>query len=313
MNPVATLLLAGDPVGAVALATDRLLAGDLAEDHLHRLRANVWIGRIDTTEADAAHLDADVPLHRVGLALHALCHGHPSRARLLLEGSPPEKPDDAVLYALTHAECSRASGDAAAALQHAGRAAMDAQGLDPRWEPAARLVLGRCLSTAGDLDLAAQVLQQAVGGFGRLLPGTVALAEALDARGQVERQRNNPVGALTWHRQALELWMQLGAATAPVANCSFQLAQALHRTGDLEGALETMEAAFLATHTALGPDHLDTWTTRFELGRLEVDAGDPFTGMPRMEAAHAEVLRRLGPQHPIVRSMRVYLGPSRER
>lgn len=311
MNPAAERLLAGDPVAAAELATAQLEQEERAEDRLHRLRAYVWIGRIEDARNDATHLDGEVPVHRVGLALAALSQGHPSRARLLLEGQPPTEPADSVLYALTHAECSRAAGDAAAALQLAGRGTMDAAGLDPRWEPAARLVLGRCLSTAGDLDLAAEVISQAVGGFRTLLPGTVALAEALDARAQVERQRNNPLGAVSLHREALELWLQLGPATAPVANCSFQLAQAQHRTGDLEGALETMEAAFLATHTALGADHLDTWTTRFELGRLEVDAGDPFTGMPRMEAAHAEIVRRLGPQHPIVRSMRVYLGPLR--
>lgn len=298
MVDAAELLLAGDPLGA--LDAD----GDGLRDRVHRVRALVWVGRI--TDAAAVELGQS-PFEQIGRSLVALSQGEPARARLCLLEGEPEQEEDRILHALTAAEATRAAGDPAMAMQHAGRAVQRAVDRDPRWGLVAELALTRCLAAAGDLTGALEVGRRNVAAFETQLPGTVLLAEAYDTQALLERQLARPAVAVRYHERALPLWRTLGEASNPVASCTFQLAQAIHRTGDFGEALAMMQQAFLLTHRCLGPDHLDTWTTRFELGRMEVDAGDPFAGLPRMEAAHTEVVRRLGAQHPVVRAMRRYL------
>lgn len=291
-------LLAGDPLGALPLCEDT------ERGRVERVRALVWIG--DVSGAERVHLGFS-PLEKIGHSVRALARGEPARSRLWLLDDEPESPDDQVLHAISSAESTRAAGDLATATQHAGRAVIQARGRDPRWGLYADLALTRCLHAAGDSAAAFEVGRQNLVAFRERLPGTVALAEALDVVALLHRQLGRPVLAVKHHREALALWRTLGNESVPVATCTFQLAQATHRTGDRDEALELMRLAFLLTTRCLGADHLDTWTTRFELGRLEVDAGDPFEGLPRMEAAFAEVSRRLGVQHPLVRSMKRYL------
>ncbi|MCA9569295.1 MAG: tetratricopeptide repeat protein, partial [Myxococcales bacterium] len=140
------------------------------------------------------------------------------------------------------------------------------------------------------------------------VPETVLVAEALDAAGSLARRLGDPARAVVLHRRALELWTaRLGPTAGPTGGCRYSLAQALHRTGDFLEALAAMQEAFLVTARTLGNDHLDTWITRFELGRMEVDVGELLDGFPRMEAARAEVARRLGDRHPVVRAMDRFL------
>jgi hypothetical protein len=58
---------------------------------------------------------------------------------------------------------------------------------------------------------------------------------------------------------------------------------------------------------ACGLDHTDTWVTRFELGRMVVDCGDPERGFVQMADAHVVVRARLGAHHPTVQAMAAWL------
>ena len=89
----------------------------------------------------------------------------------------------------------------------------------------------------------------------------------------------------------------------PVSACRHSLAQALHHTGDFAEARDEMARSLLGTAKSLGRDHVDTWITRFELARYDVDCGDMEDGFARMQAARDEVAKRLGAQHPAVRAM----------
>jgi hypothetical protein len=81
------------------------------------------------------------------------------------------------------------------------------------------------------------------------------------------------------------------------------MAQALHRTGDFFGARQEMAEALRVTVRNFGPDHVDSWITRFELGRFEVDTGEVEEGFHRMQEARKVVTGHLGKQHPVVVAM----------
>ncbi|MEZ4317663.1 MAG: tetratricopeptide repeat protein [Myxococcota bacterium] len=305
MTPAA-LLLAGLPVEAEVAAREALAALESSEARVGLVRALVALGRpADAAEA-AEPLPRDAPHEKVAHALVALANGEPSRARAMLQA--PRQPDD-MLVLLTAAEVARAAGDAADGTQHAGRARELAEGLDePRWVAAADLQLARCVADSGDTGLGRSLAERAHAAFRLFCPGTVLEADALDVCGALARKDGEPEAAVGFHERALAVWRDAVGEDHPlVAGCHYSLSQALHRSGDFRRALTEMQHAFLLTQRAFGADHLDTWITRFELGRMEVDNGEMLDGFPRMEAARAEVARRLGRQHPIVRAMDRFL------
>lgn len=301
MNAVDELLLSGRLVDAEATARRLLAATEDVPTRTGFVRALVWLVR----PSDAAHEAASLPMAGealVGHALARLANGEPGRGRsLLVEGAEPTR---SLLYSVTLAELHRATGDAAAAVQEAGRAHERTRDADVRWRGTTGMALGRALADAGDEECGEVVVREALSLFETHCANTVLVAEALDVAGSLARRLREPARAVLLHRRALEIWEGcLGPTSGNVAACRYGLAQALHRTGDFSEALVMMQGAFLVTVRVLGADHLDTWITRFELGRMEVDAGEMMEGFPRMEAARAEVATRLGAQHPVVRSM----------
>ncbi len=294
MRPSAQALLEGDPLRALDLARDA--EGDgYREDAVRALVALV-------RPREAA--EVALPTGRagvVGRAWVALAVGEPGRGRAALARTGP--PGE-VLEALTLAALHRACGDAAMAVQVAARAEVLGREADPRWEAHTALVLGRALSDAGDEQRAHRALRRAEEAVRRWCPGALTLAEIWDARGSLARRYGDVEAAVSLHRRALALWTErLGPGSGPAGGSLYALAQALHRAGSREEAVDAMRAAFLVAGTTLGVDHVDTWITGFELGRLEMDAGEPFEGLARMERARGEVARRLGAQHPVVRAM----------
>jgi tetratricopeptide (TPR) repeat protein len=164
--------------------------------------------------------------------------------------------------------------------------------------------LGVCYHAAGQGSEAAVAIEKCLVIRQAELPGSTDVATALDARGAVLRQARQPFKAVAAHREALAIWLEkLGEFASSVGGCRHSLAQALHRTGDFMGARQEMAQALRITVRNFGPDHVDSWITRFELGRFEVDTGDMEEGFQRMEEARVEVRRRLGEQHPVVLAM----------
>ncbi len=279
-----------------------------------RIRAAVALGAVQTAES----IDAprDTPEQRAAYALVALATGHPSTAKARMVDVPTT---DAPLWVgLAASEVARGTGDAALAVQHAGRVRTVAESLedaDRRWATRADLQLARCLADAGDPPagrvLAERVVRELVPDDLDTLPDdalSLTFAEALDTAGALARKEHEPLAAIPMHRRARSIYERTVGPDSPLtAGCRYSLAHALHRAGDFHGALIEMQAAFLGTVRAFGPDHLDAWITRFELGRLEVDAGEMIDGFPRMAAAREEVAKRLGAQHPVVRAMDAHL------
>ncbi|WP_309116018.1 tetratricopeptide repeat protein [Saccharothrix sp.] len=79
----------------------------------------------------------------------------------------------------------------------------------------------------------------------------------------------------------------------------------LKRAGNSLGVSGQVHAAIAYWHTLhnhtdsqLGPDHLDTLTTRSNLARRQGEAGDPAGAITEYEALLADQLRVLGPDHP---------------
>jgi tetratricopeptide (TPR) repeat protein len=106
---------------------------------------------------------------------------------------------------------------------------------------------------------------------------------------------------------ATQVEAQMGRDHPAVAACRHGLAQALHRIGQWPEARDQLTVALAISERCQGADHLDTWITRLELGRLEMDCGQVEEGLARMEAARAAVMERLGPDHPQVRAMNRWL------
>jgi len=205
----------------------------------------------------------------------------------------------------------RASGQPEVGLAVAGRGLALAQRLcgDSSIEAAtAWYALGVCYHAAGQGSEAAVAIEKCLLIRQLKLPGSTDVAMALDARGAVLRQARKPFKAVAAHREALAIWLEkLGEFASSVAGCRHSLAQALHRTGDFMGAREEMAQALRITVRNFGPDHVDSWITRFELGRFEVDTGDMEEGFQRMEEARIQVRRRLGEEHPVVVTMNRWL------
>ena len=64
-----------------------------------------------------------------------------------------------------------------------------------------------------------------------------------------------------------------------------------------------MAQALRITVRNFGSDHVDSWISRFELGRFEVDTGDMEEGFQRMQEARTAVQAALGDAHPVVKAM----------
>jgi tetratricopeptide (TPR) repeat protein len=219
----------------------------------------------------------------------------------------PRPPEAEVWLGVALADACRAAGDPEAGIAAAIRAetwAIEHFGPTTFEVTEAMHAHGMCLHAAGRDERAREVLAKCLAIRRKLDPTHPDVAATLDALGLVERGRRNPFEAVKLHREALALWTsRLGEDAAPVGACRHSLAQALHRTGDFEGARREMAVAVLITGRAFGKDHVDTHIARFELGRFEVDCGQVEEGLRAMEDARAAVRERLGAEHPVVKSM----------
>lgn len=309
-----TLLREGAWVELVAIARAARAIPDVQTPHVEALLARAWVRLGQPDEAAEAAASArrasssdDVIL---ASAETQLAGGDPGLGRAELEaigatGGQLRHECDLTLAMLLRAtgEVEQAYAKATAVLARA-----HAQSEDPLRVEEALIVVGHTAWPTGAVDAARGAFERALLRRKGREAAPVLLAEALDGLGVCARHDNAPFEAVKLHEQALEQWVAgAGEDSGPVSACRHHLAQALHRTGDFLAARDEMARALLATGATLGKDHVDTWITRFELARYELDCGDPERGLPRMAQARSEVARRLGKDHPVVLAMDRFL------
>lgn len=286
----------------------------LAEIEAVLARAYVRLGQPEEALEAATSASRGIHSHWVSLALAEaeLAAGEPGAARARLTELRSQIADQPPLrdqVDLALATVLRASGEAEQGYGIAVAVLARAEDADDD------VLTEEALIVVGHTGWASNLVLEAEGAFERALELRTARdaaptlrAEALDGLGLCARHRGRPFDAVAHHRNARALWVEAtGEDSGPVSACAHRLAQALHRTGDFEAARNEMSRALLATGATLGRDHVDTWITRFELARYEVDCGDPEHGLPRMLNARDEVAARLGRSHPVVLAMGRFL------
>lgn len=304
-------------VELVAAARAQRATVGLDTPRVEALLARAWVRLGQPPDAiEAAESAARQRTHaaiQLALGEAKLASGQPGTARALLMEVLEGAPEGSLL--LHEATCAlamvqRAVGEAEHGYARATWALARAQDQDedPLRVEEALVVVGHTAWASGQTAEATTAFERVLALRRAREAAPVLRAEALDGLGVCARHDSRPFDAVGHHRQALELWVAgAGEDSGPVSACLHQLAQALHRTGDFVAARNEMARALLATGATLGKDHVDTWITRFELARYEVDCGNPELGLRRMAESRAEVARRLGDTHPVVRAMDRYL------
>lgn len=287
-----------------------LLEGELSVDpnndatRLRLVHLLVRLGDPAAAEQQASFLPESDDASWVRAEVH-LAKGEPSRARASLQSLVHDTSPARHRVAL--AEACIASGDPATALGQASRARLEA-GDDVETAAWASVALATAADALGRHRPAAEAAMAAQTRFESLSPDHLGIAVCLDLRGRIARHRLAPHEAVILHDQALQRWEKhLGDDAPNTGACHHARAQALHRTGDFTGARSAMSNALLITEGSLGTDHVDSWITRFELGRMALDCGDVAEGLQAMHKAADVVRERLGRDHPVVQSMQRYL------
>ena len=172
----------------------------------------------------------------------------------------------------------------------------------------AYVTVGQCAYAGGQLDESFHALTLAKTIREQRVPQTPWIAESLDALATTIRAQGDPFQAVSLHQQALELWVSaLGQESGPAGACHHSLAHAFYRCGSFKDARNAMATAVLITKKNLGPEHVDTWISRFELARYDVDCGDFNGSLERMQQARDQVASILSTTHPVVQAMDRFL------
>ena len=299
-------------------------SGDPEKGEIYALLSRAWFRLGQPRKAmDAAEQAAQLTDHweaSLSLAEAMIGLGDPLPARSLLskalntirEGGSEARPeagqvDAEIQVGAALAEACRAAGDPDTGIEVANRALAWAEryaGFQTTETADALHALGVCLHGAGRDEDAFRVLERALKIRRVQVPKTTSVAATLDAMAVALRNLRKPLKAVELHQEALQIWIDtVGEHASPLGACRHSYAQALHRTGDFLGAKREMEIALSITAKTLGEDHVDTWITRFELGRFEMDVGEMMDGLQHMEEARKIVAERLGAHHPVVKAM----------
>jgi len=301
---------------ALALACVRDEPGALARAEEARARHRLGQGRAALAAARAAvSLDPEGLDARLALAECLLGQGELAEARSLMEGIHAEEGRNLLDQAVILDQLSairQAQGEPAAAIGLSTRAlaTLEAIGADLALRAQALLTLAEAQHRAGAYP-AALASYEALLRLRARLDGDrphPERAAALDGRALTLRRLGRFAAAVAGHREAQQQHLACFGPWHPALAASHQgLAQALRRMGDFTGAKAHLEQALAVSERACGLDHTDTWVTRFELGRMVVDCGDPEGGFAQMADAHAVVRARLGASHPTVQAMAAWL------
>jgi len=323
-DPVETLaasLRAGAWLDVAQQCTQRLADAPDPTKAYHALlaRARVRLGDPAGAARAASRADPTQDLGALAQTEAALAGGRPGesraslRARLDLRdhGDHPERDPAWRELALALSTALRAAGDPERAYGLALRALAGAEAdlsTDPIDVELALLGVGWAGWGCGRAREASAAFERALDSLTRRGAAPVLRADALDGLGVCARVLGDPFVAVAHHEHAHDLWAAaLGERSPTVAACLHRLAHARHRAGAFEPARATMADSVALTAEHLGEDHVDTWISRFELARYDIDCGDFADGFARMAHARERVAALLGPHHPVVAAMDRYL------
>ena len=305
--------------GEYSLALTYAVQAEGAWGRIEEARALIWLGRyeeaLDCAQRATAQSDgaASGPAHTV-LAEALVAVG---------------RPDEALAAGMTAVEVSESVPLAHGLALNALAAAEHTCGRGPESIATATkaiAVLTRAGGRPRDRALAVQTLAEACHVSRRYAQASEAWNQTLTLRREDLPNDHPEIGvtvsgmaltarrlgllkiAVELHEKAMVIYRARFDAEHPaLAACLHGLAQALHRQGRFEEARERLAEALALSERRQGPDHMHTWITRFELGRMEVDCGDPERGFARMEAARMRLTEQLGGAHPTVKAMEAWL------
>lgn len=302
---------------SLALACARQVEG--VWGRIEETRALIWLGRYEEALVCARSAVAQADGASIGLAHTVLTEA------LVAVGQP----GDALAEGLTAVAISEGvplvhglALNALAAAEHTYGRGPEAIGTATR----AINALTRAGGRPRDIALAVQTLAEAFHVSGRYAQASDTWNRTLTLRRKVMPDDHPEIGvtvsgmALTarrlglfkiaaeLHEKAMGIYRARFDAEHPaIAACLHGLAQALHRQGRFGEARDRLAEALELSERRQGPDHMHTWITRFELGRMEVDCGEPERGYARMEAARLRLTEQLGADHPTVKAMAAWL------
>lgn len=292
------------------------------QDSQSKAKARAWasrmrsaLGQVSQAKQDArvATQLAPLPMCAIASAEAAIANGKPPLAYTLIKEAWDSLPTSAeialrvdMLISYAHIEVAR--GQPAGGYGKSLRAVAEAENQPLFLRAAALVAVGHAALALGKFDESLHSFEAALDIRKGMNDHSPWVAECLDGIGRQKRHAGHPFESVRFHEQACAVWEQMDTEpNGPLAACHHALAHARYRTGNFEAARDEMSKAVLMTATVLGHDHIDTWISRFELARYEIDCGDLTHGFQQMVEARDVVARRLGAEHPVVRSMDRFL------
>ena len=316
-NPIVKAFWSGEWKAALKLAQEQTETAD-ASAHATAL---AWIARIHCATGDiygaqqaaeAAHKLQPSPIVEIARTESAIANAKLTLAYSVISAAWEQyQNENAIVRTLllnTFAMTDTARGNGEAGYGKAIRSLAECPAGNTFLKSEAQIVLAHAALAIGKREEAEHAARDAHDTRIATQPGSPWVAETLDTLGRVKRHLQLPFEAVALHEAALTLWQKDPATfLGPRAACYHAMAQARYRSGDFHAARNDMAHAVLLTKERLGSDHVDTWISRFELARYDIDCGDLTEGFSKMERAKEEVSSRLGPDHPVVRSMNQFI------
>lgn len=160
---------------------------------------------------------------------------------------------------------------------------------------------GQLSQTAGDLQTAADTLEQVVTQMEGIEPDSLRLSATLSNLGNILSDLDRHDDALAHLRRALEIReRRLGPEHPRTADTMAAISRALFSLGRFDEALEFSEQALEINERALGPDHLGVARSLFSLGLTLKDLGRQRDALDAFERAHRVYVANHGEEHPTV-------------
>ncbi len=300
-----------------ALQSARRASG--AWGRIEESRALIWLGRYEAALVSARQAAEESDGISAGAAYTALSEalvavGQPGESMaagmqaVALTGAVPLSCGLA-LVALASAEHAQGRGPEAIATATRAIAVLTDAGARPRDIALGTQALAESCHVARQYGPASEAWNRTLALRREALPaGHPEIGVTLSGMALTARRLGLSSIAVELHGKAMAIYRaEFDPGHPALAACLHGLAQALHRQGRFVEARDHLAEALHLSEQRQGADHMHTWITRFELGRMEVDCGDPERGFARMEAARLRLTEQLGASHPTVRAMAEWL------
>ena len=313
-NPIVVAYWNGD--WALALSLSKPTDSRSAPPNAMSWRARIHCALGDIDEAlqysELAHAQQRTAVSDMARAEAAVAHGKLTLAFSIIDDGWKTYATESVatcialLNVYSFIETARGNGEAGYA--KAIRALAENESTSPFLRSESQMALAHAALAIGKREDAESAANEALSFRHAPNSNSPWAAETLDTLGRIQRHLQDPFEAVKNHMRALEIWQSKPTLyRGPRAATYHALAQATYRCGDFHLARNQMAQSVLLTKEKFGADHVDTWISRFELARYDIDCGDMSNGFAAMEEARAAVIQKLGPDHPVVQSMNQFL------